>query len=760
MPSSVQFNGKTYFRPNAYVSTDASSLDSPSIDASGIVLIIGQAVGGAPYTAIQSRSDIKGYSSVQSLARDIPAGDLLDAANIAFNASNDPAINGGAQTVIALKANPASQASLTLNSSTKPSITFTANQWGTAGNMVSVAIGAGTSKGVSCTIVQGTISEFSDNLGGAQVATLAYQKGSGSWGTMQGSVAAGALLATGTLATSGLASDITKSALTAASLITILADPSDAGKQLTVVGLSAAGTSLMETVSLAGGTQSTVNTYSRLLGLSLSAPALSVKLSDGAAATLATLTSNGTSLGLQARSGVYVANSTISVTGDQAGNQAVLIGVNASGGVISEAINTTTGTVTTTQSFMRLTSIALGGMAAARSITLTAQALNIPAASGQMLSGLLGAVNALAVSSAANAIGFKLAVINNQGTTLSTELDSLAATDITAGGATLTASLEGLIDWVNANSQLVTALPATGAVALPLVTAATFLTGGSEATASPADYQACLNISRQVRVNLVVCCTSDPAVRAMTDAHATFMSGAGMSERFAEVSVMDPTLTKPATLTQFLAARAQLNSAVSQLTSNPLSAYDTTGTYRTFPPWMTSVYLAGMRAGAGPGISLTNKRVGALAVSQDPSWNPMDNGEQLMAAGCTILENVDGFGIIVTRDLTTYTADSNPVNSEASVRYAAQFATYYFRTALRQAVGKPGFSGTAASVQSAAVNLLSFMQNTGIITASKGLSITISGDKMLVAVGLAPVLPVNFVVATLSFYNVPQTLNS
>ena len=758
MPSSVLFNGKSYYRPNAYVSTDASSLNSPSIDATGIVAIIGQATGGAPYTAIQSRADIRGYASVQALARDFPAGDLLEAAAIAFSPSNDPAINGGAQTVVPIKANPAAQASLTLNSATKPSITLTAKQWGTSGNMISVAIAAGTSKGVLATIAQGATVESADNLGGAQVATLAYQKGTGSWNTMQGAVTAGAILATGTVGVSGLGSDITKSTLTAPSLITILADPSDAGKQLTVIGVTAAGASIVENVNLAGGTQSTVNTFGKLLGLFLSAPALSVKLSDAASATLATLTTNALSLGHAKLSGVYVANATLSVTGDQAGNTAVIVGANAAGGTISEAVTTTTGAVTTAQSFSRIYSVAVGAMAAARSITITAQALNVPAASGQTLAATLGVVNALQVSSAANAIGFKMAVLGTEGSTYSSELDTLTASDLTSGGVTLTASLQGLVDWVNNNSQLVTATPALGAVALPAAASATFLTGGAESAASPADYQACLNIARQFRCNVIVCCTSDPAVRAATDAHATFMSGAGFSERFAELSVMDPTLTKAATLTQFLAARQALNSVNSQLNSNTLSAYDSLGNYRTFPPWMTAVWLAGMRAGAGPGISLTNKRIGALAVSQDPSWNPIDNGEQLIAANCTIIESVDNIGIVVVRDLTTYSTDINPVNSEASVRYAAQYATYYFRTALKQAVGKPGFSGTAASVQSACITLLGFMQSTGIITASKGLTITISGDKLLVAVGLAPVLPVNFVTATLSFYNVPQTL--
>jgi hypothetical protein len=156
-----------------------------------------------------------------------------------------------------------------------------------------------------------------------------------------------------------------------------------------------------------------------------------------------------------------------------------------------------------------------------------------------------------------------------------------------------------------------------------------------------------------------------------------------------------------------------------------------------------------MQAGAAVGQPLTNKYIKALAIAQDPSFNPVDNSDDLIGAGALIARRVDGQGIRWVRNVTTYQQDSNLAFVEGSVNEAINYAAFTLRNALQFAVGRPGFSGTVNAVKAASFNALDQLIGAGAIRGYNSLTITPVADAYQISLSLAPVLPVNFIVTTI-----------
>ena len=106
MATSIIFDGRTTAIPGAYTKIDASGLDAVGIGATGIVALIGTAVGGRPISDGMTADDLLRFSTPQAVRNTYRSGALREAGSMAFSPSSDADIPAGAQQVIWPKGKP------------------------------------------------------------------------------------------------------------------------------------------------------------------------------------------------------------------------------------------------------------------------------------------------------------------------------------------------------------------------------------------------------------------------------------------------------------------------------------------------------------------------------------------------------------------------------------------------------------------------------------------------------------------------------
>lgn len=303
---------------------------------------------------------------------------------------------------------------------------------------------------------------------------------------------------------------------------------------------------------------------------------------------------------------------------------------------------------------------------------------------------------------------------------------------------------------VSANLSVATSTVAVGSKKPPSSQGPLFLSGGSEGVTTFADWQAALNLLKKVRVNTIVPLTGDPAVHAAAEAHCAFMGGIGKSERDCKVGLSalgagDAPLNLVPSKASIKSQIIDLNSRHVQALAQTVDRFNTVGVRTTFLPWFSASIAAGMQAGSPPGTSMTFKFARVLGFNQHSSWNPVDDAEELIEAGLTFLENVEGVGRRFVRSITTNLSSSNIAFTDVAVNEAVNTATFTFRNALEFAIGEPGFAGTVNALKSRSINTLGLLVDEGVITRHRALAIEVILDVADVSVEIAPTIPINFI---------------
>lgn len=156
MPDGVYYNGKFTSVPSVLATVNTTGLASPNINNPTVVAIVGQGTGGVPGVPMKFVTPTDAVTLLRG-------GDLLTGVLRAFNPSD---ANPGASQVIAVRVDPASQATATLkDSTTANSVVITATNYGATDNLISVGVSAGTVSGLKATIAYLTQSYVRDNLG-------------------------------------------------------------------------------------------------------------------------------------------------------------------------------------------------------------------------------------------------------------------------------------------------------------------------------------------------------------------------------------------------------------------------------------------------------------------------------------------------------------------------------------------------------------------------------------------------------------------
>jgi hypothetical protein len=107
MARSVTFGGQTQYKPGGLTRINTDGTLPINASPTGIIQMVGEAEGGEPGVVQQ----IDDPSLAKTLFR---SGPLADAIKIAFSASGDTRVPGGASRVLAYKTNNSTQSSIKL----------------------------------------------------------------------------------------------------------------------------------------------------------------------------------------------------------------------------------------------------------------------------------------------------------------------------------------------------------------------------------------------------------------------------------------------------------------------------------------------------------------------------------------------------------------------------------------------------------------------------------------------------------------------
>lgn len=765
--SSLFFGGRLISVPGSYSIVDATGLEQVGLGAAGIVAILGTAEGGIPVDDITSVDDFIRLNKPSAVRETFRSGDLREAAAIAFEPAKDADILGGAVEVVAMKVNPATQSTATFGNAQGDALIVTSEDYGAFTEQINVDIQSGTNKGKFITVTFEDTVQAQDDVGGDALFKIKYDgSDADAWDTMVAAVETGGKVATdATRDTTGLDGDVTNPV--AAAIVEILSSDSGDTNQVVLYGLDGTGNAVSETLTLAGtgvvdGSQ--VWGAGDLFGVRVigtNAGTITVR-NDGGGTTIFTVAPGTDAVeGMVHGKVMYVANKVVTLVADAASTADVLVvGKGTTGATQVEKI-TLSGTtpVPGVALFTEITGLVLGDVAAARTVTTSARAGETTSATQDTLQKVADYYNGRFITGTG---GFVFTIETGRTTYDVTLFDVSVSTTNCFDPAepSYYADLNAIVEYLNQSNDLVDAAAASGATggAPDNTTSPVFLAGGSEGTTTSTQWQTALNLLKQVRVNSVVVVTGDPAIHAALDAHCAYMGGIGRSERDGFVGILDTATTAVVPPKADIKAQiVDLNSRHIRAWAQSFERFNTNLERTTFLPQFGGALLAGMQAGSSVGTSLTFKFMNVLSLSQDSTWNPTDDAEEMIQAGLCFAENIDGVGRRVVRNITTHLTTSNLAFTEGSVNEATNFSVFSFRSNMEFAVGKKGFAGTVNAGKGVAIGTLGLLVDEEILVAYRALFIELIADVMEVSCEIAPVIPINFVKNTLHLVTIRQT---
>ena len=671
--SSIFFMGRLIRTPGSYSVTDASGLEQVGLGATGIVAVLGTAVGGKPMTAITEVEDLLRATKPEKIRELFLSGQLREVGDMLFAPSKDPDIPGGAVEVVPCKVNPATVSTGALPNAYGVCLDLTSIDYGAHTAQVNITVGTGTNKGKLVTITFEDSVETVDDLGGDTMFNLKYVDSGAGWDTMTAEVeSSGAVVAKGTLDEEGQDDEITAQPAAASVLSVKSAQAADITQQVVVYGINALGTAAVsETINLDdtdgttrsyGTTEFSVVCGARVIGTTTGI----VTVEDDDPVTILTITAGAAKeSGLVEATEMYSAGIINVVCEGASVKDVVVVGLSATGAAQVEmlTLNDTT-LVAGVATWSEIQYLALGDCPVAAGFTLTFSGeagRTVPATTHNTLQKVADYYNSRAHTPVATTYGFVLTIVTGL-----TSLDP-ANFDTTTGAGGAVSCLSPadpdfyadqylIVDWINGNSQRMTAAVASGAVggAPTNTTAAVYLSGGIEGVVTSQHWQDTLNLLKQARVNSVVVLTHDPSVHAQLDAHCAYCAGIGRSERDGFVGLMKSDGSDLATKAETKAQIVNLNTRHIRAFSQAADRYNTDGDREEFAPYYLAAIAAGMQAGSSVGTSLTYKYANVLSFRQfagATGWNPTDDSEEMIAAGLCFLESVPGIGRRFVRKL-------------------------------------------------------------------------------------------------------------
>lgn len=751
MTTSIFFSSRRINVPGAYSELDASALAGIGPGPIGVVALLGTAVGGKPKTVEESFADA---TRPETLRKRYRSGDLRTAAEFAFSPSQDEAVPGGAQRVVSVKVNPATQSQVTLpDGSAADSVDLTSKDWGQFTEQINVEVAAGTNRGKKITVVFEDLIETFDDVGGDAIMDLEYTPGSNGYSTATAAITASAFTVAATkTGIDGEDDEIASQLGGADTLQVVSAAAGDTSQSVTIYGLDGSNVPIQETIALNGTTPVAGSvSFTVITGVLLSAVTtgdVSVESSDGLT-THVTITAGGTDAGLSITTNTPAAGVvTLSSSADQAGAHAVVRGLGSSGQEVAErfALDGANATpVVGSTTFSRITQIELGAAAAAETVTLDLNAFQTSHDVFPTIQRVVDRLNALDAFTAT-------ALVAGPTTFLVANADYAAAVNVLSTTGQFFAENFNFVSTLNTRSTLVQAARATGATAGPAnTTDPVFLAGGSEGTPTATDWQDCFDLLKKRRVNIIVPLTADAAIHAQLLNHLKYRAGQGRSEANGYIGIGTSGgagETRANIKSEIVAVQNRNISAVSQ----EVERFDpATGEATWWAPHFLAAIAAGAQAGSSIAEPLTHKLIQCTDVRQDSSWNPLDDQSEMIDAGLMVAEKIEGIGIRWVRSVSTHIADDNLAFSEMSANESLNTFIFELRSRIEASfVGNKGLGASAGAIKSKARSIAEDLVEDEIIFGFKEKSLTVEqvGDVFPVSIEASPIGPINFVPIT------------
>lgn len=332
-------------------------------------------------------------------------------------------------------------------------------------------------------------------------------------------------------------------------------------------------------------------------------------------------------------------------------------------------------------------------------------------------------------------------------------LDFVTAQTVKAAAYTVTADLQAVVDYINSASEpFLNAERVTNVGTKPAVAALKFLTGGSDGTTTNTDWADAFTALQYEDVQWITPVSADPSIHAMADTHADYMSTVGKKER--RVIVGTALATSDA---QAIAAAKLINSDRTSLVHLGHYDYNADGALTLYPPYISAARLAGGFSGVNPGTALTNKNFRCRGLERNLR-NPTDT-DVLIKGGVLCLENTDA-GYKVVQSISTWLVNRNYNRVEQSCGVALDFTARNVRNALDVLRGQKGNSLLLTRAVSIAESTLKELarqepQGPGVLAgddkspAFRNITASIEGDVVRVQFECSPVIPANYILATI-----------
>lgn len=401
--------------------------------------------------------------------------------------------------------------------------------------------------------------------------------------------------------------------------------------------------------------------------------------------------------------------------------------------------------------------ISYTGAAASATISVTNTTVTLAAPAGttvatidlsvaKTIQGLVDRINVVA--------GFEASVLDgNFNKPALNGLDGVAAQDVKTAAFTVTANLQAVVDWFNsARQDLVRASREAAASTAPAVTPFFLLSGGSDGVSTVSDWTEAFEALQSVDVQWITPISPDGAIHAMADAHCTYMSNVARKERRAIVGT-----DLGATDGSAIEAAKALNSDRTSLVHLGHYNYGLDGSLTLFAPYITAAMISGMFSGVNPGTPLTNKSIKVRGLERDLR-NPTDT-DVLINGGVLCVENTDT-GYKVVKSISTWLVNDNYNRVEQSTGVALDFVARNVRQALdvlRGQKGNPLVLSRAISITESTLKELARPepQGPGVLAgndlspAYRNVKAELDGDVLRIEFECSPVIPVNYVLATI-----------
>lgn len=269
-----------------------------------------------------------------------------------------------------------------------------------------------------------------------------------------------------------------------------------------------------------------------------------------------------------------------------------------------------------------------------------------------------------------------------------------------------------IVDYINANSQLVTATKVSDIIIDTTAAWVTFSTPGTNPDPAAQDWEDCVDLLNIEEVHGIVPITSDATVHAYVKTHVNTMSS--LTNRKERRMFVGHALGE--TVDQITTRATNLGSERALL-ATPGIKRAINGTTTTLSSVFTAAAIAGMWAGNDIAEPLTFDYINCLGLEK--IYDSLDIGT-LIQGGVTVVELVPNKGYRIVQALTTYLASENIAKQELVCSTLADFMSKNLRENLEDKfVGKKPSKDNDTSIYNRTISILNQFETEGWIVAGE-----------------------------------------